>query len=168
MSTAAQRLEDLLVPVLTKVEQLRPQERSDPLSIEALLVELRRAFPYEGETVQAIGAAIADGIADGSLCNRGEATARFSRVAKPGQLGPDLSVDVVSLEGPALAHTHPQGEVTLGFPSSGSDSGDVAFDGHPPGWVFMPPGSRHTPTVTGGRMDLLYFLPGGAVQWHPE
>jgi hypothetical protein len=29
----------------------------------------------------------------------------------------------------------------------------------------MPAGSTHTPTVTGPRMVLLYFLPGGAVEW---
>ena len=31
----------------------------------------------------------------------------------------------------------------------------------------MPAGSTHTPTVTGPRMHLLYFLPDGAVEWHP-
>lgn len=164
--TAAERLHALLAPVMEKIVQLDPQRCDDADRAGALVAELGRAFPPGGQTVQEIGEAIRTGIEDGSLCNRGEPNARFCRVAKPGQLGPDLSVDVVSLQGPALAHTHPRGEVTLGFASDGAGS-DVRFDGHPPGWVFMQPGSRHTPTVTGGRMNLIYFLPGGAVQWHP-
>ena len=45
----------------------------------------------------------------------------------------DLSIDIVSLEGPALEHTHPAGEVTLGVSFAGTLGRDVRFDGHPPG-----------------------------------
>jgi hypothetical protein len=31
--------------------------------------------------------------------------------------------------------------------------------------VVFPPDSAHVPTVTGGRMLIVYFLPGGAVEW---
>jgi hypothetical protein len=83
-------------------------------------------------------------------------------VAKPGPETHDFSVDVVALEGEALRHRHPRGEITIGF--AGSDP-DARFDGYAPGWVVMPAGSTHTPTVVGGTMHLIYFLPGGAVDW---
>jgi hypothetical protein len=159
------RLLALLSPVLERVADLRPASRTDPTSARSLIDALEDAFPYSGDTAQAIGEALRRGIAEGWLCDRGDPNARFCRLAKPSTQTLDLSIDVVSLEGPALEHTHPAGEVTLGFPSSGHDDA-VRFDGHPPGWVFLGPGTRHVPRVEGGRMDLIYFLPGGAVQWH--
>jgi hypothetical protein len=155
---------DLLQPVLDEVARLQPQTREDPVAATELQDALESAFPSTGEIARAIGAELHRGIAQGWLCNRGSEGARFSRVAKPSPRTRDLSVDVVALEGPALRHKHPRGEVTLGFAAPGSDQ-EVRFDGHRPGWVFMAPGSTHTPTVTGGRMHLLYFLPGGAVEW---
>ena len=67
------------------------------------------------------------------------------------------------MEGPAAGHTHTNGEINLGF----RWSGDPKFDGRPTGWVVFPPGSHHVPTVTGGEMLLLYFVPGGKVVWDP-
>ena len=46
--------------------------------------------------------------------------------------------------------------------------GEPTFDGHEPGWVVFPPGSHHIPTVEGGTMLFLYFMPGGAVVWDPK
>ena len=46
--------------------------------------------------------------------------------------------------------------------------GAPTFDGHPPGWTVYPPGSWHVPTVAGGVMDILYFLPGGAIRFEPQ
>ncbi len=43
--------------------------------------------------------------------------------------------------------------------------GDPRFDGQPEGWIVFAPGTQHVPTVTGGRMLIAYFLPGGAVEW---
>ena len=159
----------LLRPIAERVAAGRPEKRSDPAAAAALAAELERAFPWDGEVVGAIQQAVRRGVAEGWLCNRGEEAARFSRVSKAVPETFDLSIDVVSLSGAALAHSHPQGEVTMAF--AGDDSGEAGaeagrFDGHPPGWVVMPAGSSHTPTVTGPRMFLLYFLPGGAVQWH--
>lgn len=160
-----QRLMTLLEPVLSKVAELSPADQDQPESAKALVDALAKAFPYDGDVAQSIGTEIRRGIDQGWLCSKGEGDAKFSRLAKAGPDTHDLSIDVVSLRGPALDHTHPAGEVTLGFPSTGHDDG-VRFDGHPPGWVFKEPGSRHVPTVDGGRMDLIYFLPGGAVEWH--
>ena len=164
---SAERVMDLLPPMLAKVAELDPASAGDDPARARLLAALEEAFPADGESVRTLGEAIAAGVADGSICNRGDDNARFSRIAKAGEATHGLSIDVVSLQGPALEHTHPKGEVTLGFAATEAD-GAARFDGHPPGWVFMPPGSRHVPTVEGGRMFLIYFLPDGAVTWHPE
>lgn len=158
--TSRDQLLELLQPVLRRIAPLVEEPA------EQWADRLRSAFPVEGEVVQQIGTALAQGIEQGWLCDRGDATARFSRVAKASPETSDLSIDVVALEGPALEHTHPRGELTLGFAAPGSDPAHVRFEEQPPGWVVCQPGSRHVPTVTGGRMHLLYFLPGGAVQWH--
>ncbi len=162
----ASRLLELLEPILAHVARLEPGKCTSADEAASLRAELEAAFPADGERASAIGAELRRGIEEGWLCNRGEPTARFSRVAKACPDTHDLSVDAVSLQGAAVPHVHPQGEVTLGFPAPGSDA-SVRFDGHPPGWVVMPANSRHTPTVTHGRMHLIYFLPAGAIQWLP-
>lgn len=88
----------------------------------------------------------------------------FGRVAKPSELTAGFSIDAVDMEGEAAEHTHPLGEVSFCV----AREGEPRFDGHPPGWVVLPPGSHHTPTVRGGRMLIVYFLPEGAVEWGPK
>ena len=165
-TSPTQPLLDLLAPFASKVAALDPEACTDDAAATALAAALQAEFPFEGDAVQAVGAEIRRGIADGWLCDRGQPDARFSRVAKPGSATAEMSVDVVALRGGAVRHTHPRGEVTLAFPAQPGPAG--AFDGHPPGWVVMAAGSTHTPTVTGPTMHLLYFLPGGAVQWHTD
>lgn len=155
-----------LAPVLDLVAALPLDGCTDHASAAELAARLEAAIPAAGPAAQALGAALRAAIVDGWLCDRGEPTARFSRLAKAGPDTRALSIDVVCLEGPALRHGHPRGEVTLGLPFDPAAEGS-RFDGHPPGWVVMPAGSVHVPTVTGPRMVLLYFLPGGAVEWQP-
>lgn len=159
-----QHLRELLAPILARVAALEPQAQTSPEQVQALEAALEADFPYAGEHVQALGRAIQAGIDAGWLANRGDADARFSRVAKASADTHDLSIDVVSMIGGAVEHTHLEGEVTVGFPAQGTQS--CQFEGRDPAWVFLPPGSRHVPTVTGGRMNLIYFLPHGAVEWH--
>ena len=92
------------------------------------------------------------------------------RVA-PEREGPDARIDEmcenppdpgVLMEGQAVGHTHPKGEINICFAWAGEDP---RFDGHPAGWVVFPPGSHHVPTVTGGQMLFVYFMPGGEVVW---
>ena len=90
---------------------------------------------------------------------------QFARVIKPADDPAGCSVDAVFMEnaeGPA--HTHPNGEIDLCF----AVSGDPRFDGAPEGWTVYPPGSWHVPTVEGGAMDILYFLPGGAIRFEAK
>jgi Domain of unknown function (DUF4863) len=87
---------------------------------------------------------------------------RFGRLAKAGPETRGFSIDAVVMDGPAPgAHTHLSGEFDFCLPLEGTPR----FDGHGERWVVYPPGSRHIPTVAGGRMFILYFVPGGALRF---
>jgi len=92
---------------------------------------------------------------------RATETLTFGRLAKPADATQGLSIDVVDMSGAGAGHTHPNGEASLCFALQGSPT----FMGQPPGWVVAAPGSHHIPEVTGGRMLIAYFLPGGAMEW---
>ncbi|MCA9711376.1 MAG: DUF4863 family protein [Myxococcales bacterium] len=166
MSAHHQALLDQLAPILARVADLPLDDCRDADAAARLAEQLQEAFPAEGPQAQALAQALRDGVRDGWLCDRGEPHARFSRLAKATPQTHDLSIDVVALEGAGLRHRHPRGEVTLGVLADPEHDG-ARFDGHPPGWVVMPAGSIHTPTVTGPSMILLYFLPSGAADWNP-
>ncbi len=153
----------LLAPILVRVAELRPEARSEAAAVAELVRILDNEFPVHGELVRTIGTSIEAGIVGGWLCDRGDADARFSRVAKPSEATSGLSIDVVRLAGAALRHGHPKGEVTLAF----AVEGEPQFSGRGPGWTFAKPGSVHVPEVNAGRMNLIYFLPEGAVDWAP-
>lgn len=157
---------ELLDPILARVAALELPAATDPARVQAIEAALEQAFPYAGERVQAIGRVIAGGISEGWLANRGEPDARFSRVAKADDATHGLSIDIVSMLGAGLEHTHPGGEVTIGFPAH--PGGNGRFEGREPGWVVLGPGSRHVPRVEQDRMNLIYFLPAGAVEWHRD
>jgi len=87
--------------------------------------------------------------------------ARFGRLAKDRD---GFSVDVVISSGKGMKHTHPDGEVNFCF----AVEGEPTFDGDGPGWVVYGPGTTHPASVEGGTMFMLYFLPGGRIQWHRD
>jgi hypothetical protein len=167
----SEQLLELLAPILARVSELDIGSHASKTELRTLEATLEHEFPHAGAHVQAIGRAIERGIAAGELANRGEPDARFSRVAKPSPASCGLSIDLVSMIGAGLEHTHPTGEITIGFAAQGG-GGEVGegeasrFEGRAPGWVCLGPGSRHVPRVEGARMNLLYFLPDGAVEWH--
>jgi len=85
---------------------------------------------------------------------------KFGRIAKADVATHGHSIDAVDMNGPAAGpHTHPNGEVELCIDLQG----EPTFDGRRKRFIAYPPGSRHVPTVSGGRMLILYFLPGGAI-----
>lgn len=88
----------------------------------------------------------------------------FGRLARSEDATFGHSVDAVDISGAGAEHTHPEGEVSFCIPLDG----DPTFEGAKAGWVVLPPGSHHTPTVHGGRMLIVYFLPNGAVTWGPK
>jgi hypothetical protein len=131
---------------------------SDPAAARAAL---HASFPPEGVAGRALRDALVAAVETGVICERGKDPVRYSRLATPDATEHALSVDFVWMSGPGIPHRHPRGEVNLCF----SVEGRARFDGQPEGWVVFPPGSEHVPTVTGGRMLICYFLPGGAVEW---
>jgi hypothetical protein len=125
---------------------------------------LEKAYPSRGPAAQALRTELLAAVKAGAICDRGKDAIRYSRLCKPDATKHDVSVDFVWMTGPGIHHRHPKGEANLCF----AVEGEPRFDGQPEGWVVFPPGSQHVPTVTGGRMLIAYFLPGGAVEWITE
>jgi hypothetical protein len=124
--------------------------------------ELNARFAPGGPVVARIAQACRDAIAAGWMCNRESGAIRYGRVAKPGPVTHEFSIDVVEM--PALAgphHRHPNGEIDLILPLEP----EARFDGRPAGWLVYGPGSAHRPTVSGGRAQVLYLLPQGAIEF---
>jgi hypothetical protein len=102
------------------------------------------------------------GVAEGWLCNREGGGIRYGRIFKPAEDLHGFSVDVVDMADVAGPHhVHPLGEIDLVMPIDGA----AQFDGRPAGWVVMPPGSAHRPTVSQGRALVLYLLPEGRIEF---
>ncbi|MCA8974246.1 MAG: DUF4863 family protein [Planctomycetes bacterium] len=119
---------------------------------------VERMAPVTGDLVESIRQAAVGAIASEWLLPKENGGIRFGRAAK------DLhgfSVDAVLMSSPGPRHRHPNGEIDLCFTTAGSPR----FDGHAPGWVVYGKGSTHVPTVTDGEMLILYFLPGGAIDF---
>lgn len=151
-----QDLDDALEPVLEVVRTIDPAAGD---AAERLAAEL----PLDGPVLARLRVLVREGVEAGRLAERESAGIRFGRVRKA-RSDIDLSIDCVHMDRPGLGHTHPMGEIDLCF----AVSGDPTFDGRPPGWTVYPPGSWHVPTVEGGAMDILYFLPGGAIRFEPK
>lgn len=154
--TTRDQLLDKLAPVMDLVTTL---DLDDPDTARA---ELERRLPAGSEQLAEIGALLRAGIESGELCDRQNGGVKFSRLKK--SAGDDLSIDLVHMSAPGPGHTHPNGEVDLCF----AVSGEPTFDGRAPGWTVYPKGSWHVPTVDGGVMDIIYFLPGGAIEFGPK
>ncbi len=155
--------EELLAALAPVLEVISTLDLNDP---EATRHALQARFPADGDVVADLRARCAAGRAAGWLCDKENAGVRFSRVQKStSTTGPQsLSVDAVHMNGAGPGHTHPLGEVDLCFVVDG----DPRFDGAVAGWTVYPPGSWHVPTVHGGTMDILYFLPAGAIRFEPR
>jgi hypothetical protein len=123
---------------------------------------LNREHGAASATYASLKAACQDGVAAGWLCNREGGGIKYGRIFKPADDLHGFSVDVVDMKDLAGPHhTHPNGEIDLVMPIEG----DARFDGRPAGWVVMPPGSAHRPTVSAGRALVLYLLPQGAIEF---
>lgn len=141
-----------LGPVLDVVRSVDPADPSARSRLEA-------ALPLSA--MQELKALVRGAVEQRVICDRENGSVLWSRVAK------DIdgwSIDAVSMHTPGPGHTHPNGEIDLCF----AVNGDPEFDGHPEGWCVYPPGSWHVPTVSNGTMDILYFLPGGAIRFEPK
>ena len=150
-----QQLTDALKPMLKRISEL-------DLSHPSTEVVLNQEFSPKNPLLKTAVDLARQGIEDGWLCHRDNAGAKFSRVAKASDETFNLSIDAVLMSGEAAAHTHPNGEVSLCIPMQG----EPRYDDFDNAWAPYPPGSSHTPTVQGGTMLFLYFLPDGAMEWH--
>lgn len=148
-------LMEALSPLLEVVRGIDP---ADPRAAE----KLEAALPLHSEKVRRVRTLVREGVSAGWLCDRENGGVRFSRVRKAGH--GELSIDAVHMAGPGAAHTHPQGEIDLCF----AVSEGARFDGRAEGWTVYAPMSWHVPTVEGGAMDILYFLPSGAIEFGPQ
>jgi hypothetical protein len=116
----------------------------------------------DSATYRALKASCQAGVAGGWLCNREGGGIRYGRIFKAADDLHGFSVDVVDMADIAGPHhVHPNGEIDLVMPLEG----DARFDGRPAGWVVMPAGSAHRPTVSQGRALVLYLLPQGAIEF---
>lgn len=132
-------------------------------SIDATLdAWLNREHGAASRTYAELKASCEAGVAEGWLCNREGGGIKYGRIFKPAEDLHGFSVDVVDMADIAGPHhVHPNGEIDLVMPIEG----DATFDGRPAGWVVMPPGSAHRPTVRQGRALVLYLLPQGAIEF---
>jgi len=144
-----------------QVAELTAQLEGRPLDAE-LDAWLNREHGVGSDTYRALKASCEAGAAAGWLCNREGGGIRYGRIFKPAADLHGFSVDVVDMRDIAGPHhAHPLGEIDLVMPQEG----DATFDGRPAGWVVMPPGSAHRPTVTDGRSLVLYLLPEGRIEF---
>ena len=145
------------------VELLRPLATAlQAVDVDAkdAAAQAERAASCRGAAVAAVEAAARANLTSEWLLPKAQGGIRFGRVAKD-LLG--FSVDAVLMDVPGPKHRHGNGELDLCF----ATKGDPRFDGKPAGWVVYGKGSVHVPTVTGGEMLILYFLPGGAIEFLP-
>lgn len=123
---------------------------------------LNREHGPGSATYEQLKAACRAGVAQGWLCDREGGGIRYGRVFKPADDLHGFSVDVVDMADIAGPHhAHPEGEIDLVMPIEG----EATFDGRPAGWLVLPPGSAHRPTVSSGRALVLYLLPQGRIDF---
>jgi len=137
----------VLFPVLGELDLADP---------EAAVRRLRTELPFGGDALAPVLSWLGGGEA-GALLTKEVGGIRFGRLAKDHE---GFSLDLVEMDRAGPPHRHPRGEIDLCL----AVEGDPRFDGEPEGWVVYGADSVHTPTVTGGRMRILYLLPGGAFE----
>lgn len=155
---------ELLAALQPILDHLRHVDTGSPdFDTQAAQAQLAHRFPLEGEDLRAVRLLVEAGLEEGWLCPRENAGIRFGRLARASAGTHGYAIDAVDMRGPGPGHTHPRGEFDLCLPLDG----EPRFDGNAPGWTVYGPQTWHTPTVTGGRMAILYFLPGGEIRFEP-
>lgn len=87
---------------------------------------------------------------------------RRGRLAKPSAETHGFSVETGMLKDVlGNYHRHPMGEINMIAPVDAT----ACFCGHSAGWKVFPPESQHYPTVTGGKVTMLFFLPNGQIEY---
>jgi hypothetical protein len=154
---SSQALLQALTPLLESLSRIDTESPDSS-------AELAREFPMDGEALRLVRDLVAEGISGGWLMPRGEEGLRYGRLTKATPESFGFSIDAVLMDRPGPGHLHPKGEIDLCL----ATSGEPLFDGQPEGWVVKSPGSWHIPTVSGGEMAILYFLPDGEIVFGPR
>jgi hypothetical protein len=128
-----------------------------------LNTELAHAFPKDSTQLQTIESLCKKALAENRIKMRGTPELRFGRLLKPTEVCP-ISIDIVDMNCKGPGHTHPLGEIDLCFPQDSS----AEFDGKTDTWIVYQKNSWHEPTVTQGRMIILYFLPEGSIRFETK
>lgn len=145
-----------LAPLLGHLATLDPDT-------PGVAAQLDRDWPADGPGLAAVRALVHQGAEAGWLCTRGAEGLRYDRLARASEATRGFSIDAVDMNAAGPGHEHPNGEFDLCF----SLEGDPRFDGHAQGWTVYGARSWHVPTVSQGRMVVLYFLPGGKIRFGP-
>lgn len=127
----------------------------------AARLELLRRLDPNSKGARELAASLVRLCNEGKIANRGEMPVKWGRVSKATPESLDQSIDVVLMNGAGPRHRHPSGEVNFCIAIDGTPT----FEGEPPGWVVMEPGSVHVPTVAGGTMLIVYLLPRGEMEF---
>ena len=128
----------------------------------ALAEQLAQIAPPGSTPFQTLAALCKQGVAENWLADRTAGGIRYGRAIKASPTTHHFSVDVVEMDdiaGPF--HAHPNGEIDMILPLDP----EATFDGQAEGWLVYAPGTRHAPTVRGGRAIILYLLPEGAIDF---
>lgn len=149
--------------LITRLQPVLQALAAQPVA-PAAAAALNATLPLEHPALRLVFEAVVAGLEGGWLCPREANGVRFGRPVKPGPESHGFSVDAVVMDGAGPGHTHPTGEFDLCFALDGAPR----FDRNPPGWTVYGPGSWHVPTVSGGTMVILYFLPEGAIRFEAE
>jgi hypothetical protein len=146
----------VLDPILDYIQQ-------NPINSN-LETNLNQKFSINTSYMQQVKELCLVGIREGWLCPRGDKNLKYGRLAKTSKDTNYFGIDTVDMTDVGPGHTHPNGEIDLCFCIEGSPS----FDGNPEGWTVYEKNTWHIPTVTGGRMAIIYFLPDGAISFGPK
>ncbi|MCA8972808.1 MAG: DUF4863 family protein [Planctomycetes bacterium] len=138
-----------VIPTFDGLDLAQPSEAT---------AKLAEALPLDGPVLTRVRELVDAASEAGTLCPKENMGVRFGRLAKDES---GYSIDAVEMRGPGPRHAHPSGEIDLCF----ALEGEPRFCGNAPGWTIYGPGSVHVPTVTAGAMRILYFLPGGQIDF---
>ena len=151
---------DQLIELMTPM--MKQLESSDLKDVSGTHETLKRHFPIDSPQILALRKYIMEHLDSDWLFPSSHRGIRFGRLADKTVHG--LSIDIVDMDKAGPSHLHPRGEVDLSF----ALSGDPKFDAKYEGWTVYPPNSWHRPTVSEGRMVIVYFLPDGAIDFCRE
>ena len=129
---------------------------------DALEKDLNETFSPADSLFNEIQIVCHSAIKAGWMCKYEAGGIRYGRVIKPSDVLKGFSVDVVDMEnirGPH--HRHPKGEIDMVMPLDV----DAQFDCKGAGWKVYKADTAHYPTVTNGRVLVLYLLPAGDIEF---